>query len=76
MEFKGKTCVVTGAAGGIGYAVCEEYAKNGANVALIDINQEALDAKAAKLEADYGVQTITLVVERKRYPIATYILTA
>lgn len=63
MEFKGKTCVVTGAAGGIGYAICEEYAKNGANIALIDINQEALDPKAAKLEKDYGVQTLGLVVD-------------
>lgn len=63
MEFKGKTCVVTGAAGGIGYAVCEEYAKNGANIALIDINQDALNAKAAKLEKDYGVQTLGLVVD-------------
>ena len=62
MEFKGKTCVVTGAAGGIGYAVCEAYAQNGANVAMIDINQEALDAKAAKLKADYGTETLTLVV--------------
>jgi len=63
MEFTGKTCVVTGAAGGIGFAVCEAYAKNGANIALIDINQEALDAKAKKLEADYGVQTLALVAD-------------
>ena len=63
MEFKGKTCVVTGAAGGIGYAVCEAYASNGANVAMIDINQEALDAKAAKLKEDYGTETLTLVVD-------------
>ena len=58
MEFKGKTCVVTGAAGGIGYAVCEAYASNGANVAMIDINQEALDAKAATLKEDYGTETL------------------
>ncbi len=63
MEFKGKTCVVTGAAGGIGYTVCEAYASNGANVAMIDINQEALDTKAAKLKEDYGTETLTLVVD-------------
>lgn len=63
MEFKGKTCVVTGAAGGIGYAVCEAYASNGANVAMIDINQEALDTKAAKLKEDYGTETLTLVID-------------
>lgn len=63
MEFTGKTCVVTGAAGGIGFAVCEEYAKNGANVALIDINMDALEAKAKKLEDDYGINTISLVVD-------------
>lgn len=63
MEFKGKTCVVTGAAGGIGFAVCEEYARNGANIALIDINQEALDARAKRLQEDYGAETLTLVVD-------------
>ena len=63
MEFKGKTCVVTGAAGGIGYAVCEAYASNGANVAMIDINQEALDTKAAKLKEDYGTETLTLAID-------------
>ena len=63
MEFKGKTCVVTGAAGGIGYAVCEAYASDGANVAMIDINQEALDTKAAKLKEDYGTETLTLAID-------------
>ena len=46
MDFTGKTCVVTGAAGGIGYALCQQYAESGANVAMIDINAEVLEAKA------------------------------
>ena len=30
---------------------------------MIDINQEALDTKAAKLKEDYGTETLTLVVD-------------
>lgn len=63
MDFTGKTCVVTGAAGGIGYALCQQYAESGANVAMIDINAEVLEAKAKKLEEDYGVQTLTLAID-------------
>ncbi|MCL1995321.1 MAG: glucose 1-dehydrogenase [Defluviitaleaceae bacterium] len=39
----GKTALVTGAAGGIGSAVAVGIAKAGANVALCDINTDALD---------------------------------
>lgn len=38
MKFKNKTCVITGGANGIGRAIAIEFAKKGANVAIIDMD--------------------------------------
>ncbi len=46
--FKGKICVITGAASGIGRALTLELAKSGAVLALSDINEEGL-AETVKL---------------------------
>ncbi len=42
MGYKDKKCVVTGAASGIGNAIANFFAKSGADVALVDVNMEAL----------------------------------
>ncbi len=39
---KGKTIIVTGAAGAIGFATAKILAKQGANLLLVDVNSEAL----------------------------------
>ena len=62
MESAEKVCVVSGAAGGIGFAVCEKYAQEGANVVLLDVNEEALAAAAEKIRA-YGVKALPLKVD-------------
>jgi 3-hydroxybutyrate dehydrogenase len=54
MRLAGKTAYVTGAASGIGLAIAELYAREGANVAIADLNQAAADAAAAKIEASGG----------------------
>lgn len=41
-NLKGKTCLVTGAARGIGRELARMYAERGADVALIDLNENAL----------------------------------
>lgn len=52
-----KRAIVTGGASGIGLAIVEALAENGATVAIIDYNNEAAEREAAKLrKAGYFVQ--------------------
>lgn len=51
MKLQGKIAIVTGAAQGIGKGVALEYAKNGANLAVLDINAEKLAETAKEIEA-------------------------
>jgi 3-oxoacyl-[acyl-carrier protein] reductase len=48
-RFGGKTAVVTGGAGGIGRAVCGALASEGASVAVVDVDEEAVEATVAAL---------------------------
>lgn len=48
-RLSGKTCVVTGAARGIGRAICEAFQREGAAVILTDIDQAAGSAAAAEI---------------------------
>jgi NAD(P)-dependent dehydrogenase (short-subunit alcohol dehydrogenase family) len=45
----GRTALITGAARGIGYAIGERFAAEGARLALTDINEEGVRAAAATL---------------------------
>lgn len=46
MEIKGKTIVITGGGRGLGRAMAETFAQQGANLALLDLNAESLKASA------------------------------
>ncbi|MDB5393989.1 MAG: 3-hydroxybutyrate dehydrogenase [Rhodospirillales bacterium] len=49
MRLKDKVAIVTGAASGIGKGIAAAYAREGAKVAIADLNQQAADATAAEL---------------------------
>ncbi|HEU0200557.1 MAG TPA: 2-hydroxycyclohexanecarboxyl-CoA dehydrogenase [Burkholderiaceae bacterium] len=51
---QGKTVVVTGGGGGIGGATCRRFAKEGAAVAVFDLNIEAAEKVAAAIRAEGG----------------------
>lgn len=52
MEFANKVVIITGAAGGIGKETVRKFAKEGANIALVDLNYEALQATAKDLSLE------------------------
>lgn len=49
MKLQGKTAIVTGAASGIGKEIALEFAREGANVAIADLNLAAANATAAEI---------------------------
>ncbi len=51
MDFKDKVAIVTGAASGIGKAVIQMFADEGAKVVLADVNEEGIVKFAAELTA-------------------------
>jgi 3-oxoacyl-[acyl-carrier protein] reductase len=51
MQVKDKTVVVTGAGRGIGRALAERFGRDGAHVALLDVNSADLDSTRAALAA-------------------------
>lgn len=60
-ELTGKTAIVTGAARGIGRVIAEELARNGANVALCDLQADWLADTASAVEA-LGAKALCLAV--------------
>lgn len=50
MNLQNQVIVVTGAAQGLGKAMAEEFAKQGANIALVDMQTDVVEAAATNIE--------------------------
>ncbi len=55
-QLKGRTALVTGASSGIGKAIAEELAKQGANIVLVARRKDALDKLAVELQNTHAVK--------------------
>ncbi len=63
LQLRGATIAVWGAAGGIGAAIAEEFACEGARVALIDRSAERVATLAGQLERRYGTDCVSLAAD-------------
>lgn len=57
-RFEGKVTLVTGAAQGLGEALCERFAREGAAVVVTDINEQGAKAVAQRLAGDHGTRAV------------------
>ena len=60
VDLDGKVAVVTGAASGIGLALCEAFALEGMRVAMADLDPAGLDAAAEQIEATTGAEVLAV----------------
>ena len=65
-EFYGRTAMITGGGSGIGLLTGEKLAEAGANVALLDVNAEALAQAEARINAAGG-KVLTIQTDIRKY---------
>jgi len=59
----GRNAIITGGSMGLGKAIATEYARSGANVALIARSQEPLDQTKAEIEAESGGKVVAIAAD-------------
>lgn len=63
-KFENKTIIITGAAMGLGYAAAVELASEGANLTLVDYNEDGLKEAKEKINKEYpDVKILTIVAD-------------
>ena len=63
MQLKDKVAVITGAGGGLGIGIARRFAREGAKLALCDINEAAVQA-LARIGGDDAKKTLEQAVAR------------
>ena len=66
LDFKNRTVMITGAAGNLGRAVASAFGMRGANLVLVDLDADALDA----LQVDHLAELEQLHVAHARVELA------
>ncbi|MFO0689895.1 MAG: SDR family NAD(P)-dependent oxidoreductase [Myxococcota bacterium] len=64
-EFRGRVAVVTGAASGIGRALCDRFAREGMKLVMADVERDRLAQAAAELERQ-GVEVLAVRTDVSR----------
>ncbi len=63
MSMRGRVALITGGAGHIGSAMAEALAELGANIVVLDLDEERCESVAEMLRSTYGVDVLAKVVD-------------
>lgn len=66
-ELRGRVAVVSGAASGIGRALCERFAAEGMSVVMADVDPARLESAAERLAADTGADVLAVATDASRW---------
>jgi len=66
-ELTGRVAVVTGAASGIGLALCEAFAAEGMHVVMADVEPERLRTEATQLRSKVATEVLDVVADVARW---------
>lgn len=73
-RFEGQVVVVTGAARGIGLALAEAFAREGAALAMADVDDGPLTGEAQRLASAHGVRTVAVAGDLSKDEAARQLL--
>ena len=62
MKMQGKTVIITGGGRGIGFGIATAFAKEGANIAITNLNEQGLQEAVDQLRS-YGVEALPVVAD-------------
>ncbi len=75
MNVENKVVVITGGAGGLGMAMAERLGRQGARIALLDINAEALESAVARLHS-LDIEAVSYALDITREAQVEQVFTA